>query len=376
MSKKVTINQFVEKVQRKHGKYTYDYSKFIYNRAKVKSVVICKKHGEFLVCPSNHYNGKGCPICANERVAIFNSSNTEEFIEKAKIIHGDKYDYSDTNYIKNSIKVKINCPVHGQFEQTPMGHLKGGCKKCGRDSTKLTNEQYINKANKIHNFKFDYSILKYIDSKTNIEFICPEHGIMSSRPDVHLTGTGCKQCGIDINIKTRTRTTKEVIRTFKEIHGNRYNYDELIYITSNSKVKIYCTKCKNFFWQTPSSHGMGKGCLKCAKDVSLGFKRTDFINKYKNKLCILYIVNLFNKTESFIKIGITGQTLKKRFCNIPYNFDVMKSFQYSPDKVWDLEKRLHKQLKEFKYKPLIKFGGETECFEITAYNNIILLCQN
>ena len=58
-------------------------------------------------------------------------SNTEEFIKKAKKVHGNKYDYSKVNYVGNKIEVTIICPEHGEFEQTPKGHLRGqGCPKC------------------------------------------------------------------------------------------------------------------------------------------------------------------------------------------------------------------------------------------------------
>ena len=119
---------------------------------------------------------------------------TEDFIENARKVHSDKYDYSLTNYISAKTKVKIICPVHGVFEQTPCGHLSGrGCKKCS-GKNKLTTEEFIDQARKVHGDKYDYSLVNYVNCRTKVKIICPIHGVFEQTPQSHLKGNGCKYC--------------------------------------------------------------------------------------------------------------------------------------------------------------------------------------
>lgn len=120
---------------------------------------------------------------------------TEEFIQKAKEIHGDKYDYSKVEYVNNKTKVCIVCSEHGEFWLKPNTHLSMhiGCPICNR---KIHNtETFINESNKVHNNKYDYSKTEYVDSKTKVCIVCPEHGEFWQRPDSHLyMKTGCPKC--------------------------------------------------------------------------------------------------------------------------------------------------------------------------------------
>lgn len=142
----MTKEHFIERAKRFHGT-KYDYSKVpetILSRQKV--IIICPKHGEFLQLVNNHCNiGNGCPKCKFEYTANLQRSNTEDFIRKARLIHGDKYDYSECLYITNRIKVLIKCPIHGAFEQVPHDHLSGnGCPRCGVEfKPKLKNQKIL-----------------------------------------------------------------------------------------------------------------------------------------------------------------------------------------------------------------------------------------
>ena len=112
----------------------------------------------------------------------------DDFINKARIIHGDKYDYSKVNYMGSENKVCIVCPKHGEFWQTPHRHLMGDkCPKCSVKS-KLDNNSFVERARKIHGNKYDYSKVNYVDSLTPVCIICPEHGEFWQRPSAHLSG--------------------------------------------------------------------------------------------------------------------------------------------------------------------------------------------
>lgn len=121
------------------------------------------------------------------------------FLIKAKKIHGDKYDYSKAIYNGNKCSLLIICPIHGEFKQTPHSHLKGyGCTKCGRiimsDKIKLDVKSFIDRSIKIHNNKFDYSLVLFNSVNDKIEIICPTHGSFKQVVSGHLSGRGCAKC--------------------------------------------------------------------------------------------------------------------------------------------------------------------------------------
>lgn len=113
-----------------HGD-VYDYSKTVYNGYKVNCIITCKTHGDFEMTPDNHLHGHGCPYCGN-----VHKYTTEEWVEKAKSVHGDRYTYDKTVYVSAKTPVIITCPRHGDFEMMPGKHLAGQrCPKCfGRNS--------------------------------------------------------------------------------------------------------------------------------------------------------------------------------------------------------------------------------------------------
>jgi len=124
---------------------------------------------------------------------------TESFTLKSKNIHGNKYDYSTVEYINSHLKVKIKCNIHGVFEQKPYCHLNGeGCRKCSDElkfqKRRHNNHIFIERAKNIHGNKYDYSMVKYKNTRTKVEIICPKHGTFSQKTPHHLNGTGCPTC--------------------------------------------------------------------------------------------------------------------------------------------------------------------------------------
>lgn len=198
MPKKLTITEFIIKAKLIH-KDKYDYSKVVYINNSTKVKIICLIHGEFEQAPSKHLLNRGCPKCGEISRAKIRSSNTEEFIDRAKEIHGDKYDYSKTVYERCDKKVIITCPIHGEFYQRPISHLKnGGCDSCGRlksnEAKKITQEEFINRSINVHKNKYDYSKVTYINNRTKINLVCSTHGQFEQLPADHLNGSGCPSC--------------------------------------------------------------------------------------------------------------------------------------------------------------------------------------
>ena len=262
MSIKITTEEFINCARNIHGD-KYDYSKVEYINSRTKVCIICPEHGEFWKLPYELLNGKGCPKCVNKKITSIKSS-TEEFIEQAKKIHGNKYDYSKVEYLQAHSKVCIICPVHGEFWQTPNSHLKGsGCSKCST-RYKYTTGEFIKKAIEIHDNKYDYSKVQYVNAHTKVCIICPVHGEFWQTPNGHLNGNGCNKCKLENFSKKYKLTLCEFIEKANKKHNNFFDYSKVEYLQAHSKVCIICPK-HGEFWQTPCNHLNGDGCPECNK---------------------------------------------------------------------------------------------------------------
>lgn len=211
-----TREDFINKATSIHGK-RYDYSKVVYKNSKTKVSIICYKHGVFEQTPDKHINSKcGCPMCADN---VRKSSS--QFIDKARSVHGDTYDYSQVLYVNNRVPVKIICCKHGVFNQSPSNHLAGkGCPKCS-NNVELTTEEFIRKAISIHGDKYDYSKVDYHNNRQPVTIICKEHGSFLQTPCSHLAGCGCYECGIITRLKHRdeAKIHAKAVNTFQKKYG-------------------------------------------------------------------------------------------------------------------------------------------------------------
>ena len=203
-----------------------------------------------------------------------------KFIEKAKNRHGDKYDYSKVEYINSTTKVCIICKEHGEFWQTPQGHVRGqGCPKCANikrgDTFRSDGDTFVKRATVLHDGKYIYDKDSYINAMTKVPILCLKHGTFWMTPMNHLLGQGCPKCN------GRGLNTEEIIELFKEKHGDSYDYSKVVFTKMHEKVCIIC-KEHGEFWQTPSKHLLGQGCPKCS-DIKKAKGRTlttnDFIEK-------------------------------------------------------------------------------------------------
>lgn len=188
-----------------------------------------------------------------------NYSDIKSLIKESIAVHGNKYDYSLLYSSKNGrhTKSKIICPVHGIFEQSIYMHIvrKQGCPKCS-GLNKTTNE-LINTFKKIHGNKYNYSLVKYRNSKTKIQIICPVHGVFEQLPHSHSKGFGCAKCA-DCHVGD----SENFIKNANKIHNNKYDYSKTLYKNAKTKLVIKCPE-HGIFKQTPNKHLQGKGCPKC-----------------------------------------------------------------------------------------------------------------
>lgn len=192
-----TLAEFVDISNTAH-KGKFDYSKSVYTSNKAKIEIICPTHGSFWQMAQDHMRGVGCPTCYGNH-----KCSTEEFIRKARLVHGDKYDYSLVEYKSALSKVKIICPIHGLFLMKPNAHLclvkkRGtaqGCPTCGKESNKVGLREFIKRAKESHGDLYDYSMVVYKNCYTKIAIICKKHGVFYQTPDSHTrNGHGCPLC--------------------------------------------------------------------------------------------------------------------------------------------------------------------------------------
>jgi len=268
--------EFITKARAVHGN-KYDYSKVNYINSYTKVIIICPKHGEFEQRPNGHLKGYGCFKCIVEKSTF----TLDEFITKARAVHGNKYDYSKVNYINSYTKVIIICPNHGEFNQLPYEHLRGrGCNECFKEKYRYNNGIFISKAKLVHGDKYDYSKVNYINAYTKIIIICHKHGKFEQQPREHLRGKGCSKCHNEVTSVSQMSNTDEFISKVKIIHGDRYDYSEVQYTGVFNKVKIKCSK-HGIFEQTPNCHLNGQGCPKCIPTYSSGHEEmVKFLEQY------------------------------------------------------------------------------------------------
>ena len=280
--RKLTTEEIIIRFKSIHGN-RYDYSLVEYVNALTKIKIICPKHGIFEQRPGNHLSNQNCPKCA-----INATLTTKEFIKRAKEKHKNLYDYSVVKYINSYTKIKIICSIHGVFEQTPQNHIFGqGCPRCG-GTINLTTEEFVKKAIKIHVGKYNYSLVKYINTETKVKIICPKHGVFMQSPEKHIKRSqGCPNCNNSAKL-----TTAEFIEKAKKVHGDIYDYSKVIYKNSKTEVDIIC-QTHGLFKQKPDTHLRDKsGCQICRfshgeKEVNKILKEnnTEFITQKKFKNC-------------------------------------------------------------------------------------------
>ena len=285
---KLTTQIFINKSNEVHNfKFSYPNAHYINNRTKIK--IECVVHGEFEQIPVSHMAGAGCHACLGTKKV-----STEDYINRVKNIHIDDkgyplYIYDNTIYINTNTMISIDCPKHGKFLLRPTTHLNGtGCPTCN-SNTLITKEEFIKKAQLIHNNKFDYSLVKIENIYQKVIIIC-EHGRFEQLAYSHLRGHSCIKC-------RNGMTTEEFIKKSLLKHGKKYDYSLVNYVTANDKVKIKCKK-HGIFLQTAYSHLEGWGCAKCSgknKTIEERIEGWNVIHSFKyNYSKVIYVNNKIN----------------------------------------------------------------------------------
>ena len=190
---------------------------------------------------------------------------TEEFITRARAVHGDWYGYDEVAYQTMRVPVTIICPEHGAFQQQPVEHLHGsGCPRCAQSQRarkrRMSQEDFVARCREVHGDKYDYSRAQYVNKNTNVEIICPKHGSFWQLPSNHWKGQGCPKCAG----RMRANGERGFLKRCHEVHGDKYDYSQVEYKGGRIPVTIICPEHGSFL-QTPERHLEGRGCPKCGQ---------------------------------------------------------------------------------------------------------------
>ena len=196
----------------------------------------------------------------------------KEFIALAQKVHLQKYDYSAAEYVNSPTPLRIFCPLHGAFMQSPGNHLAGkGCRKCASkaagDKYRKSGDKFVEDARKAHGDLYDYSQCDYKTARLKLAIRCKVHGLFEQVPYVHLKGAGCPLCGDEAKGKSLRTSPQELISQAKEKYSEKFDYSQAHYVDAWTPVTIGCP-IHGEYVQTPVAHlhSTKYGCPKCASD--------------------------------------------------------------------------------------------------------------
>jgi len=301
---------------------------------------------------------------------------TEEFIYRAKSIHGDRYKYDNTIYSGYNNNLIITCDVHGDFNQSPHSHLSGnGCLLCNRTFNRLSQEEFLRRVKIASPNIIIASNYKKYKSKVIVE---DRNGYM------YRVSPSSLLSGFTPTIQTAANKNYTFELMSRVVHGDKYDYSKVKYLSTHRKVSIVCLKHGEFL-QAPSKHLIGRGCPICALEstsehnrnnptgwtisnwIKAGSKSSGFTG-YK-----VYILKCFDENEEFIKIGRTFQDISRRYAgvdSIKYNYEIIKEIHGSAHHMFKLENKLKRICKDNRYTPNKFFKGISECFTLDCLNLI------
>ena len=289
----------------------------------------------------------------------------EEFIEKARAVHGDKYDYSKVEYVGRSIDVCITCPIHGDFWQKPRSHIsnKCGCQECGKisKSSKRLNDQedIIRRFMEVHGDTYDYSEVEYIDYHTDVKIRCKKHGVFEQTPNNHISQKqGCPECARIKRAQSKTLSHEEQIALIAE----KNPYVDVLgrIVDDKTPVLCRCIFCEHKWEPVPFNLKRGEGCPRCAK--------RGFLSHNCGKL---YVMVDDLEAPTLMKIGVSVQEGKRKDQVLKSaqkagvgisDLYIAKTWEGATENMLALEGTLHQTFANYKTDFPTKFDGYNEFF--------------
>lgn len=278
---------------------------------------------------------------------------TENFINKAKVKHGDRYDYSLSVYVNNKTKLTIKCEYHGEFLQTPNSHLAGkGCFQC-KGKPKKTTEGFIRDAKNTHGDSYGYINLEYVNVKSKVIITCHTHGDFKQRPDIHLAGHGCPTCAKKQRPISNTKDTLYFIINAAKKHNNKYDYSLVKYKNNKSRVDIICPT-HGVFDTVPASHLLGQECGLCSNKGGFNSSLDGFVYVLLSECCNHMKIGISNNVTNRVK-QLRGST--------PFIFSTLDVFSVPGKAALPIEQAIHSTCKSSGF---TGFNGATEWFKYDA----------
>lgn len=222
---------------------------------------------QLMLNTSNRFNEQDAILEAEKEIALLNVPNERRtfFLNKAKKKYGNNFGYSKVNYINADTKVLIHCNIcNNDFWQLPYNHLRYGCPCC---SGKLVSfETFLKKANSIHNNKYIYDRSTFVNMSQKMKIICPLHGEFWQRPTFHINRKeGCPKCRYITSSEKNKKDTSYFIGRAKFLYGNKFDYSKVKYENYNTKVILICNTCGKEFERTPNHFFGGRLCPYCKR---------------------------------------------------------------------------------------------------------------
>jgi uncharacterized protein YbaR (Trm112 family) len=220
-------------------------------------------------------------------------------------------------------------------------------------SRRLTTEEFVKRARKVHENFYDYSLVDYKNAKAKVTIICPIHGEFKQTASDHLNSCGCPKCAKQKLALSYALTTEEFVERAKKVHQNKYSYNKVQYKNAKTKIELVCKTCGYTFQITPDILLQGCGCPYCT-----------YAEQCKNKPVHLYYISINN--GEFYKIGVTYRDIKERFYGYDLNYQVLLWEEYKrPQDAMYKEQQILEEFGEFKYKgeeKVLKYSGDSELF--------------
>lgn len=305
----------ITKFKEIHGD-KYDYSQVVYKLGRENVTIICPTHGSFLQTPENHWRGQGCPTCG-----ILKCANSKKYTREGIIARFRErwppeefgYSYEKFEYVDCNTSGIMTCPKHGDFLQTARNHLDNrnvtGCFQCSNELSGLSNnstlESFIQKARSKHGDKFDYSMVKYVRSTTEIKIICPNHGEQIQTPYYHINGKhGCVLCANE-SIGEKMKISVEIfLEKCTKRFGDMFDYSDCGYVDTYTKFKPRCIKHNKTFDILPHGHlkSDAGGCQSCCTN-GVSKKQLQWL-QYEQDKVEYYIQNHMSEKREYKIPGV------------------------------------------------------------------------
>lgn len=319
------------------------------------------------------------PAPLNVRNQYGSKLTRSEVIKRFREVYGDRYDYSEFEYVNTKAKSMVYCPEHGvKFEISLTSHYDKrmlGCNECVRDNFQkkmiAKTPKVIEEFKNTHEDRYDYSKFLYKGSNVTSEIRCKEHNVtFMQSAEKHKRGNlGCIKCKVESKIQ---ESKLKWIKDCGKLYGDNFEYDKIPdWKGTNRRCTIICKRHGNIVVY-PNNHRRLGSCRLCTYELSKGrYSLETYPKQDLDKPAKFYHVRVIplDSTDPFEKVGITTLSINERFYSNSYNIEPIRVLDLSVRQCIEVEESVMVALQDLglRYKvrylkTTTKSGGWTECF--------------